>query len=299
MGHEVTVACDGEAAWEIVQGGDVPLLISDWMMPNLDGPGLCRRIRDAGGDLYTYIILLTSRESREDKLEGLRAGADDFLTKPPDPDELAVRLEIAGRIINVHEVLAQKNLRLAELATIDELTQLKNRRRFNEDLEHHVALSCRGGMPLSLILLDVDRFKQYNDIYGHPAGDEALRGVSASLRTFVREHDMVARFGGEEFVVLLPSTDADTALVVAERLRAEIAARTWPFGAVTASFGVATAHPADAESVSTLVESADQALYHAKRAGHNRVVHDREEANLASKPLQSSPFLSSTTSSTG
>ena len=223
MGHEVTVAGDGEEAWEIVRRGDVPLPISDWMMPRLDGPGLCRRIRDAGGELYTYIILLTSRESREDKLERLRAGADDFLTKPPDPDELAVRQEVAGRIINVHEVLARKNLRLAEPATIDELTQLKNRRRFNEDLEH-------------------------------------LQGVSASLRTFVREHDMVARFGGEGFVVLLPSTDAETAFFVAERLRAAIAARTWPFGTVTVSFGVATAHPADTESVASLVEQADQAL---------------------------------------
>ena len=108
MGHEVTVAGDGEEAWEIIRGGNVPLLISDWMMPKLDGPGLCRRIRDARGDLYTYIILLTSRESREDKLEGLRAGADDFLTKPPDPDELAVRLEIAGRIIDVHEVAREE-----------------------------------------------------------------------------------------------------------------------------------------------------------------------------------------------
>ena len=109
MGHEVTVAGDGEEAWDLIRGGDVPLLISDWMMPKLDGPGLCRRIRSAGGDRYTYTILLTSRESREDKLEGLRAGADDFLTKPPDPDELAVRLEIAGRILAVHEVLREES----------------------------------------------------------------------------------------------------------------------------------------------------------------------------------------------
>ena len=298
MGHEVTVAGDGEEAWEIVRGGDVPLLISDWMMPKLDGPGLCRRIRDAGGDLYTYIILLTSRESREDKLEGLRAGADDFLTKPPDPDELAVRLEIAGRIIDVHEVLAQKNARLAELATIDELTQLKNRRRFNEDLEHHVALSIRGGTPLSLVLLDVDRFKQYNDTFGHPAGDEVLRGVSATLRACVREHDMVARFGGEEFVVLLPSTDADTALAVAERLRAAIASRTWPLGAVTASFGVATADPSHPVSAASLVEQADQALYRAKRAGRDRVVHDRDGVDIASEPRQTMALAASTCSST-
>ncbi len=294
MGHEVTVVGDGEAAWEAVRGGDVPLLISDWMMPKLDGPGLCRRIREAGGDPYTYIILLTSRESREDKLEGLRAGADDFLIKPPDADELAVRLEIAGRIINVHQVLAQKNVRLSELATIDELTQLKNRRRFNEDLEHHVTLSIRGGMPLSLIILDVDRFKQYNDTFGHPAGDEVLRGVSASLRACVREHDLVARFGGEEFVVLLPSTDADTALVVAERIRAAIAARTWPFGTVSASLGVATAHSERAESLASLVDQADQALYRAKRAGRDRVAHYQEGADLSGEPLHEWDLATST-----
>jgi diguanylate cyclase (GGDEF)-like protein len=298
MGHEVTVAGDGEEAWEIIRGGNVPLLISDWMMPKLDGPGLCRRIRDARGDLYTYIILLTSRESREDKLEGLRAGADDFLTKPPDPDELAVRLEIAGRIIDVHEVLAKKNARLAELATIDELTQLKNRRRFNEDLEHHVTLSIRGATPLSLILMDVDRFKQYNDTFGHPAGDEVLRGMSATLRTFVREHDLVARFGGEEFVVLLPSTDAETALAVAERLRAAIASRPWPLGTVTASFGVATADASHPASPASLVEQADQALYRAKRAGRDRVVHAREEVDVASKPRQTMALPASTCSNT-
>jgi diguanylate cyclase (GGDEF)-like protein len=240
---------------------------------------------------------LTSRESREDKLEGLRAGADDFLIKPPDPDELAVRLEIAGRILNVHEVLAEKNRRLAELATIDELTQLWNRRRFNEDLEQQVAISTRAGTPLSLILLDVDRFKQYNDTYGHPAGDEVLRGVSATLRACVREHDMVARFGGEEFAVLLPTTDADAALVVAERLRAAIAARPWPLGTVTASFGVATARPARAESAARLVEQADQALYRAKRAGRNRVAHDREADAIASEPRQTPALAASPHSS--
>lgn len=197
----------------------------------------------------------------------------------------------------MYEVLSRKNARLAELATIDDLTQLKNRRRFNEDLEHHVALASCGGMPLSLVLLDVDRFKQYNDTFGHPAGDEILRGVSASLRSFVREHDMVARFGGEEFVVLLPSTYADTALLVAERLRAEIAARTWPFGTVTASFGVATAHPALTESVASLVQQADQALYRAKRAGRNRVAHYREGVIISSEPIQTMALTASTNSS--
>ena len=147
-----------------------------------------------------------------------------------------------------------------------------------------MTLSIRGATPLSLILMDVDRFKQYNDTFGHPAGDEVLRGVSSTLRAYVREHDLVARFGGEEFVVLLPSTDADTAVAVAERLRAAIASRPWPLGNVTASFGVATADPSHPVSPASLLEQADQALYRAKRAGRDRVVHDRDGVDLRASP---------------
>ena len=175
MGHQAEVAPDGEAAWQMIRDGDTPLLISDWMMPHLDGPELCRRLRAVAADRYIYIILLTSLDRREDRLKGLRAGADDFLTKPPDPDELAVRLEIAERILAVHDQLARQNARLAELATTDELTGVKNRRRFREDLDLLFAQADRLGSPLSLIMLDIDHFKQYNDSFGHPAGDRVLR----------------------------------------------------------------------------------------------------------------------------
>src|ERR1017187_4173794 len=222
MGHEATVAPDGEQAWRIVQCGHTPLLISDWMMPLVDGPELCRRIRSAGGDRYTYIILLTSRDRKEDRLEGLRAGADDFLTKTPDPDELTVRLEIAERILEVHAQLARQNERLAELAAVDELTGTKNRRRFREDLDLLFGQAERLGSPLSLIMLDLDHFKEYNDSFGHLAGDEVLQRGGSAIRSTIRGHDIVARYGGEEFVVLLPGTDGDEALEVAERLRSAI-----------------------------------------------------------------------------
>jgi diguanylate cyclase (GGDEF)-like protein len=272
MGHQAELAPDGDAAWRMIRDGDAPLLISDWMMPHLDGPELCRRVRAARSDRYIYIILLTSRDRREDRLMGLRAGADDFLIKPPDPDELAIRLEIAGRILAVHDQLARQNALLAELASTDELTGVKNRRRFREDLDLLYRQAERQGFPMSLILLDIDHFKQYNDAHGHPAGDWVLQQVGATLRSNLRGQDVVARYGGEEFVVLLPATGANGALEVAERLRNAIAGRDWPHRSVTASFGVATSGP-DTPDAATLVDHADRALYRSKEAGRDRTSH--------------------------
>jgi two-component system cell cycle response regulator len=289
MGHEVVLAIDGLEAARLLEAGEISLVISDWVMPRMDGLELCRRIRARSFERYIYIILLTCMEGRERKLEGLRAGADDFLTKPPDPDELAVRLEIAGRLLAVHEMLHRQNALLAELATTDELTGVKNRRRFREDLEMFFDLSVRKEIPMSLILLDVDRFKQYNDRFGHPAGDDVLRRLSRTLRESMRERDVVARYGGEEFVVLLPATATDEAVVVAERLRSRIESTPWPLLEVTASFGVATTVP-EITAAAALVEAADQALYQAKQSGRNRVVHHRlaraETATLSGTPPQ-------------
>jgi diguanylate cyclase (GGDEF)-like protein len=280
IGHKATVARDGEEAWRIIQNRDVPLLISDWMMPKLDGPELCRRIRASASNRYTFIILLTSRDRREDRLTGLRAGADDFLIKPPDPDELAVRLEIADRILAVHYQLALQNEQLVELATVDELTGTKNRRRFREDLELLFGQADRLASPLSLIMLDLDHFKQYNDSFGHPAGDEVLHTSGSILRAVVRAHDVVARYGGEEFVVLMPATDANQAVDVAERLRSAIACRPWPHCQMTASLGVATSGPAT-PNAAALVDQADQALYYSKQSGRNQVNHYKDCVPIA------------------
>lgn len=270
MGHEAVIAPDGEEAWRIVRSGAAPLLISDWMMPRLDGPDLCRRIRAAGNEPYTYIILLTSRDRREDRLEALNAGADNFLTKPPDPEELAVGLVVAGRILNLYEQLARKNALLVNLATIDELTGAKNRRRFREDLELLFAQADRQGATLSILMLDIDHFKQYNDTFGHPAGDEVLRRVGTILQSAVRAHDVVARYGGEEFVVLMPATEANEAVEVAERLRSAIAYQPWPRRKVTASLGVATTGYGTPHAAA-LVDQADRALYQSKQAGRDQV----------------------------
>jgi diguanylate cyclase (GGDEF)-like protein len=150
----------------------------------------------------------------------------------------------------VHEALARQNARLAELATIDELTGAKNRRRFREDLAIHFALAMRQGAPLSFVMLDVDRFKQYNDEFGHPAGDTVLRAVGKILHENTREQDVVARYGGEEFALLLPSTSASSSLRLAERLRLRIEAHPWLQRSVTASLGIATTGPAIANASS-------------------------------------------------
>jgi two-component system chemotaxis response regulator CheY len=275
LGHEVIVATDGLEAWRMVQDCDVSVVISDWMMPGIDGLELCRRIRLRPVLRYTYIILLTSKDLRTERLEGLRAGADDFLVKPPDADELAVRLQIAQRILGVQEQLERLNVRLAELVTIDGLTGVRNRRSFDEGLQSAVSFAARKGLPLSLVMLDVDQFKSFNDTFGHPAGDGVLRTVADLLRSNVREHDLVARYGGEEFVVLLPATDRQGSLIVGERLRAVVADLTWPLRPVTISVGIATMGK-EALAPGELVEHADQALYRAKQLGRNRVVHQDE-----------------------
>ena len=289
MGHQVEVAEDGLQAWSMVNSVETSLLISDWMMPGLDGLELCRRIRGRTDSLYTYVILLTSRDSREDRLEGLQAGADDFLAKPLDMGELVARLNVARRILTMQgelrahadqlaqmqRVLEAQNHALAELATTDALTGLKNRRHFFEAIVAGLALAGRDGLPVSVAMLDVDHFKSFNDTYGHPAGDEVLRRVASSLRSAVRAHDLVARYGGEEFIVLMPSTDAGGAMQVAERLRAAVAAGPWADRPITASIGVATATVPTTDAAA-LVDAADRALYRSKQAGRDRATHAEE-----------------------
>jgi len=285
--EEVVVAGDGEEAWRIIlTRDDIRFVISDWMMPGVDGPELCRRIRGLAGRPYIYFILLTAKVLREDRLAGYGSGADDFLTKPLDRAELFARLAIGRRLLapqdelrsrseelqRLHAELTSQNDRLAELATCDGLTDLKNHRHFRASLEIAVSFANRHGLPLSLIMLDVDRFKAYNDAFGHPAGDEVLRALARTLRESVREHDLVARYGGEEFVLLLPATDVDASRSIAERIRASIAARSWPLRPVTASLGVATTGPSVA-TPSRLIDLADRALYRSKAGGRNRAAH--------------------------
>ena len=272
LGHEVIVASDGVQAWRALESTRFPMVISDWVMPGLDGLDLCRRVRAQPHRPYSYLILLTSKQGREERLEGLRAGADDFLIKPPHADELAVRLEIARRILAVQDELERRNRSLADLAHSDELTGVPNRRRFRELLEQDFAVAIEGRLPLSLVMIDVDRFKSYNDTFGHPSGDDLLRRFATVVRDEVCQVGELTRYGGEEFAVLLPDTAREAATDLAERLRAKVAATDWPLRPITASLGVATTGPGT-DRPDLLVGQADQALYRSKRDGRNQVTH--------------------------
>ena len=186
LGHEVVTAANGVEALSLLQHHCMQLVLSDWMMPLMDGLELCRRVRGLAGRTYTYFVLFTCKRGNEDRLEALATGVDDFLPKPFDTRELVARLEIARRLLAVQEELRRKNDALRALATTDELTGLKNRRSFYEALESHFALAARQRSPLSLVLLDVDNFKSHNDAFGHLAGDDVLRGVAEGLRSSSR-----------------------------------------------------------------------------------------------------------------
>ncbi|HEX2825544.1 MAG TPA: diguanylate cyclase [Burkholderiales bacterium] len=267
-GYEVVAARDGREAWEILQRHDTPqLAIIDWMMPGMDGIELCRRVREARTGPYIYILMLTGKARKEDIVAGMQAGADDYIPKPFDADELRVRVRAGERIVVLQEALRVQ-------ATQDALTGAMNRGAIFDVLKRELAQSARTQAPVGVVIADLDHFKQINDTHGHPAGDAVLREAAARLKSVLRAYDALGRYGGEEFVLVLPSCNAQQAFEVAERARRAIAntPAITASGAVpiTASFGVAGGGPA-ALDVDALVRAADDALYRAKRGGRNRV----------------------------
>ncbi|WP_273847230.1 diguanylate cyclase [Rubrobacter calidifluminis] len=290
LGHECVAASDGEEAWEKYRKTpDLDVIISDWMMPGMDGAELCRRVRDDGREDYVHFIFLTALSDREHLLEGLEAGADDYLTKPLDRAELQVRLKSAARIRELYRNLEQKNAELEQLkdeffrqARRDSLTGLGNRRRLEEDLELLQGQAERYGYSYCVALCDVDFFKSYNDHYGHPRGDRVLKTVARVLRESCRRGDAVYRYGGEEFLVVLPGQSLKSAALAAERMRAAVEGLAIPHEAreaprvVTISAGVAPLPVGRRADVEEVLGAADSALYAAKRSGRNRVcVHGR------------------------
>ena len=294
LGHECIAASDGLEAWETYQANpNVDVVISDWMMPGLDGLAFCEKVRSYTGkrDGYPFFIFLTALGDKEHLLEGMNAGADDYLSKPLDREELGARLMAAGRVTSLHHQLnSQKrelerlNLELFKQARRDPLTKLGNRLRLREDLETMHARVERYGHSYSAILCDIDYFKLYNDTYGHLTGDDVLQKVAEAVMQTLRAGDISYRYGGEEFLVILPEQTVESATVVAERLRSAVEAlgiphEASPYGVVTVSCGLSDlASGGRKKTTDELLKEADIALYKAKAKGKNNVAVHNDQA---------------------
>jgi diguanylate cyclase (GGDEF)-like protein len=242
------------------------------MMPGADGLAVCRAIRQRAGQ-YIYVILLTARNRQEDLVEGLLAEADDFLKKPLDPVELRARLRSGERVLALQERLLVAQETLRHQATHDVLTGIWNRAMVVDQLERELARSRREGQSLAIILADLDHFKSVNDTYGHAAGDAVLREAASRLVGVPRRYDFVGRYGGEEFLLVLPNCELPEAAMVAERVRTAVADAPISVGTIrlplTVSLGVACTSGKD-DAAEILLQQADEALYHAKALGRNR-----------------------------
>jgi diguanylate cyclase (GGDEF)-like protein len=267
-GHSVRHVPSIEAARQLLTSTDWDILLLDRRLPDGDGVDLCRDIRQKNP--HAYILILTGDATRESKLAGFDCGADDYVTKPFQMEELLARVRAGLRIVQLQKALLASNRQLEELSRTDALTGLRNRRSFDEELAMRFEYALRYGRPLTLVMIDIDHFKEVNDAFGHPVGDAVLQKVAEVLKRTTRRSDVVARFGGEEFAVLLPETPMREALQFAEKIRAAVAAEDLGPGMpprITISAGVA----AISQSPEDLVAAADAALYRAKRSGRNRV----------------------------
>jgi len=306
LGHDVSLAETGAEAWRRVRQERFAVVISNWSGPGLDGADLVRRARVSGVD-SPYFLLVTTGDRREERANAIAAGVDDFLTRPFDRDELYSRLVVAERIIALRAELAataaelvrcnseleriaqldQRNIaeirescrelershaQLMHRSITDSLTGLKNHQEFHVRLADEIDRAHRYELPLSVLMLDVDYFKHYNDQFGHPAGDEVLQRLSQLLDGQARASDTVARYGGEEFGIILPNTDHVCALAAAARIQEAVAAEPWSRRSITVSVGISTLRGA-AHSRADMIDEADRALYACKRLGRNRVAH--------------------------
>jgi two-component system, cell cycle response regulator len=274
-GYEVIAAHDGTEAWEILQSKHSPrVALLDWMMPGIDGLEICRRVRARIAQPYVYIILLTANDKVGNVVEGLESGADDYLTKPFHPEELKARLRVGLRVLDLESGLVEARENLRFKASHDALTSIWNRGAIIELLEKELSRAARGGSSVGVLLADIDHFKMVNDTKGHLVGDEVLRAVTGRLKSEVRSYDSVGRYGGEEFLILLPGCDTPKLQAKAEQL-VNVVGRS-PIGTsagtvvVTISIGgIASSECPHADS-NSLLRAADTALYRAKVTGRNR-----------------------------
>jgi diguanylate cyclase (GGDEF)-like protein len=286
-GFEIETATNGEEALQKVHENPPHLILLDVMMPLMDGYEVSRRIKNDDSLPFIPIILVTARDSTQDKVDGLDAGADDYLTKPVNFPELEARVRSMLRIKRLQDELDQKNRelelvnkRLRKLSVTDGLTELFNHRHIHELLHEEFERTKRSGEPMAVAMMDLDRFKLVNDTYGHPTGDVILYETADILRQTVREIDMVGRYGGEEFIAILPGANEDDAAHFAERVRQAVANHVFQDEAnevrMTMSGGVASFPDADTDHPDLLIKRADEALYAAKEGGRNQILRASE-----------------------
>ena len=276
-GYDARILPNGLEAWDAMQAADAPrLVVLDWMMPYMDGVEVCRRIRTAAREPYVYVLLLTARTESQDLVEGMEAGADDYLTKPFNAQELRVRLRAGRRILDLQQQLMEAREALRVQATHDALTGLFNRGRVLEILAAEIARSERELRRLAVLMVDLDRFNQINDTLGHQAGDAVLREAARRMQAATRQYDAPGRYGGEEFLIVLPGCGAREGYAQAERIREAFAREPFAAGtdslAVTCSIGVSSRDACAAGDADRLIREADAALYDAKNRGRNSVM---------------------------
>jgi len=276
--HPVLFAKNGREALAVFAERRPALVITDWTMPDISGPELCQRIRQEFQDHYSYLILLTGNSNKEQVIEGLAAGADDYLTKPFHPGELVARVGVGRRIIELHRQVEAKNRQLEELALTDSLTGLPNRRAMELWASRQFSSAARHDFPLWVVMADLDHFKSINDTFGHDAGDLVLKRFAEVLKTNTRQSNMCCRLGGEEFLLILTHGNKKQAGVAIERVRQSFEAQEFRFDAktakATASFGAAGFQGSPPPEFAKLLARADAALYAAKSKGRNRIDFD-------------------------
>ncbi len=277
-GYEVVTAQDGAIAWKMMEEERFRMVITDWLMEGMDGIELIKRIRAADWPGYTYTLLITAREGRASIIDGLRSGADDYLAKPFDEDELLARIAIGERVLKLED-------KLVEQAQRDALTGLFNRRALYDHVRREMHRSARNGLSLGLIMADIDHFKNINDTWGHISGDRVLVHLAGIMREATRAYDHIGRWGGEEFLILLPESDYEKTRIVAERIRSSV--EVSPAVAIngqevhlTVSLGFGSFVPGrEVQEIEPMISAVDDALYQAKASGRNQACATRAREN--------------------
>lgn len=294
---EATTASSGLEAWKILQSPRGPtLVLLDWVMPDMDGLELCRKVRErSSADSYAYIILLTGKDGRGDLVRAMDAGADDYLVKPFDEQELKARLLVGTRILGLHQELVEAREVMRFSATHDGLTGLSNRTEIVKMLHRELERGRREKKALTVIMADIDYFKKVNDELGHLAGDEVLTEVGRRLGLEKRGYDGIGRYGGEEFLIIMPGCDNVSALVRADQIRSAVSLKPIHTSVkprtITMSMGVAVADGCKQVDALALLRQADHGLYKAKHSGRNRVEQVEELEGTTGMPGSHGPFI--------